>query len=324
MTKKPLKTLASIFALVSLVSCSNSAETVSESTQTNVAPAVELPVVVVTYSVLGDIVSQLVGDKAVVNVVIPDGQDPHEFQPSAKDVETLNNAKIVVSNGLDFEEGLEDVLANAVDSGNRVFMVGDHITVLKTEDDHDHDHDHDGDEEKEESEEEHSHGGIDPHLWLSPATILEMLPALTTALSEALGVDLTSSSAALSTDLKELDAEIEQNISNLGKCDLVSGHDEMGYFATRYGCEVVGAIIPSFTTTSEATAGELADLKELVAKYKVPAIFTGLGTDPEVAEQLAKELGVKAVTLSTHYLDGATNYQEFMRKMVSQITEALK
>lgn len=320
MTKKPLKTLASIFALVSLASCSNSAETVSESTQTSVAPAVELPVVVVTYSVLGDIVSQLVGDKAVVNVVIPDGQDPHEFQPSAKDVETLNNAKIVVSNGLDFEEGLEDVLANAVDSGNRVFMVGDHITVLKTEDDHDHD----GDEEKEESEEEHSHGGIDPHLWLSPATILEMLPALTTALSEALGVDLTSSSAALSTDLKELDAEIEQNISNLGKCDLVSGHDEMGYFATRYGCRVVGAIIPSFTTTSEATAGELADLKELVAKYKVPAIFTGLGTNPEVAEQLAKELGVKAVTLSTHYLDGATNYQEFMRKMVAQITEALK
>jgi ABC-type Zn uptake system ZnuABC Zn-binding protein ZnuA len=324
MTKKPLKTLASIFALVSLVSCSNSAETVSESTQTNVAPAVELPVVVVTYSVLGDIVSQLVGDKAVVNVVIPDGQDPHEFQPSAKDVETLNNAKIVVSNGLDFEEGLEDVLANAVDSGNRVFMVGDHITVLKTEDDHDHDHDHDGDEEKEESEEEHSHGGIDPHLWLSPATILEMLPALTTALSEALGVDLTSSSAALSTDLKELDAEIEQNISNLGKCDLVSGHDEMSYFATRYGCRVLGAIIPSFTTTSESTAGELAELKELVAKYKVPAIFTGLGTNPEVAEQLAKELGVKAVTLSTHYLDGATNYQEFMRKMVAQITEALK
>jgi ABC-type Zn uptake system ZnuABC Zn-binding protein ZnuA len=320
MTKKPLRTLASVFALVSLVSCSNSAETVSESTQTTASPAVELPVVVVTYSVLGDIVSQLVGDKAVVNVVIPDGQDPHEFQPSAKDVETLNNAKIVVSNGLDFEEGLEDVLANAVDSGNRVFKVGDHITVLKTEDDHGHD----GDEEMEGSEEEHSHGGIDPHLWLSPATILEMLPALTTALSEALGVDLTSSSAALSTDLKELDAEIEQNISNLGKCDLVSGHDEMGYFATRYGCEVVGAIIPSFTTTSEATAGELADLKELVAKYKVPAIFTGLGTDPEVAEQLAKELGVKAVTLSTHYLDGATNYQEFMRKMVSQITEALK
>ena len=309
MTKKLLKTLASVFALITLASCSNSTETVSESTQTTASPAVELPVVVVTYSVIGDVVAQLVGDKAVVNVLIPDGQDPHEFQPSAKDIETLNNAAIVVSNGLDFEEGLEDVLENAVDSGNKVFMVGEHITVLKID--------------EEESEEEHDHGGADPHLWLSPANMLEMLPALTSALSEALGLDLVESSATLTSGLQKLDKEIEQLISGLGECNLVSGHDELGYFAARYGCKVIGAIVPSFTTTSEATAGELADLKDLINQYKVPAIFTGLGTNPEVADQLAKELGVKAVTLSTHYLDGANNYQEFMLKMVNQITEAL-
>lgn len=309
MTKKLLKTLASVFALITLASCSNSTETVSESTQTTASPAVELPVVVVTYSVLADVVAQLVGDKAVVNVLIPDGQDPHEFQPSAKDIETLNNAAIVISNGLDFEEGLEDVLENAVDSGNKVFMVGEHITVLKID--------------EEESEEEHDHGGADPHLWLSPANMLEMLPALTSALSEALGLDLVESSATLTSGLQKLDKEIEQLISGLGECNLVSGHDELGYFAARYGCKVIGAIVPSFTTTSEATAGELADLKDLINQYKVPAIFTGLGTNPEVADQLAKELSVKAVTLSTHYLDGANNYQEFMLKMVNQITEAL-
>jgi ABC-type Zn uptake system ZnuABC Zn-binding protein ZnuA len=305
--KKPLKKLASVFALIALASCSNSTETVSESTQTIASPAVELPVVVVTYSVIGDVVAQLVGDKAVVNVLIPDGQDPHEFQPSAKDIETLSNAAIVISNGLDFEEGLEDVLENVVESGNKVFMVGEHITVLKTkEDDHDHDH-----------------GGVDPHLWLSPGTMLEMLPALTSALSDALGIDLANSSAALTTNLKELDKEIQQTISGLQDCNLVSGHDEMGYFAARYGCQIIGAIIPSFTTTSEATAGELAELKSLIKQYKVAAIFTGLGTNPDIADQLAKELGIKAVTLSTHYLDGANNYQEFMLRMVNQIAEAL-
>jgi zinc/manganese transport system substrate-binding protein len=309
MTKKLLRTLASVSALIALASCTNSTQPVTESTQATSAPAVELPVVVVTYSVLADVVAQLVGDKAVVNVLIPDGQDPHEFQPSAKDIETLNNAAIVVSNGLDFEEGLEDVLENAVDSGNKVFMVGEHITVLKID--------------EEESEEEHGHGGVDPHLWLSPANMLEMLPALTSALSEALGLDLVESSATLTSGLQKLDKEIEQLISGLGECNLVSGHDELGYFAARYGCKVIGAIVPSFTTTSEATAGELADLKDLINQYKVPAIFTGLGTNPEVADQLAKELGVKAVTLSTHYLDGANNYQEFMLKMVNQITEAL-
>jgi len=309
MTKKPLKKLASVFALITLASCSNSTETVSESTQTTASPEVELPVVVVTYSVIGDVVAQLVGDKAVVNVLIPDGQDPHEFQPSAKDIETLSNAAIVVSNGLDFEEGLEDVLENVVESGNKVFMVGEHITVLKTKEADDHEHDH---------------GGVDPHLWLSPGTMLEMLPALTSALSDALGIDLANSSVALTTNLEELDKEIQQTISGLQDCNLVSGHDEMGYFAARYGCQIIGAIIPSFTTTSEATAGELADLKKLIDQYKVAAIFTGLGTNPAVADQLAKELGIKAVTLSTHYLDGANNYQEFMLRMVNQIAEALK
>jgi len=309
MTRKQLKRLASVFALIILASCSNSTETVSESTQTTASPEVELPVVVVTYSVIGDVVAQLVGDKAVVNVLIPDGQDPHEFQPSAKDIETLSNAAIVVSNGLDFEEGLEDVLENVINLGNKVFMVGEHITVLKTKEADDHEHDH---------------GGVDPHLWLSPGTMLEMLPALTSALSDALGIDLANSSVALTTNLEELDKEIQQTISGLQDCNLVSGHDEMGYFAARYGCQIIGAIIPSFTTTSEATAGELADLKKLIDQYKVAAIFTGLGTNPAVADQLAKELGIKAVTLSTHYLDGANNYQEFMLRMVTQIAEALK
>jgi zinc/manganese transport system substrate-binding protein len=311
MTNKPLKKLTAVFALITLGSCSNSTETVTESTAAATSDSVvaDLPVIAVTYSIIGDIVSQLVGDNATVNVVIPDGQDPHDFQPSAKDIESINNAALVVSNGLEFEEGLEEVLENIADSGGNIFMVGDHITVRKIEDgDDDH-----GDE----------HGSGDPHLWLSPATMLEMLPALTTALSQATGADLSAEATALTTKLQDLDGEVESIINGLGECNLVSGHDEMGYFADRYGCEVIGVIIPSFTTTSEATAGEIAELKKQVEQNKVPAIFTGLGVSPDTATQLAKELGIKAVTLSTHYLDGAANYQEFILKLTNQIAEAL-
>lgn len=291
---------------------------------TNDSGADNRPVIVVTYSVLGDIVSQLVGDNATVTVVIPDGQDPHEFQPSAKDVETMNNAALVVSNGLDFEEGLEEAIENIADSGGEVFMVGDHVTVRKTEEDDGHSHS-DGDEDADhaEGEDGHSHGASDPHLWLSPTTMLEMLPALSKALSAAAGTDLSEAEKVLTTELEELDKQITTIIGGLDECKLVSGHDEMAYFADRYGCEVIGAIIPSLTTTSEATAGELADLKKLAQKNKVKAIFTGLGTSPDIANQIASELGVKAVTLSTHYLDGATNYQEFILRMVQQIAEAL-
>ena len=320
--KKTHKLVSAFITLTVLASCSSSNDSTSTnesttSTSTNSAVA-ELPVIAVTYSVLGDIVSQLVGDNATVSVVIPDGQDPHEFQPSAKDIETINNAAFVVSNGLEFEEGLEEVLENIADSGGNIFMIGDHITVRKIEDGDEHSDEHD-----DENEGDHHHGGGDPHLWLSPATMLEMLPALTTALSEATGADLSAEATDLTTKLQVLDGEVESIIKSLDECKLVSGHDEMGYFADRYGCEVIGAIIPSFTTTSEATAGELAELKKLVEQNKVPAIFTGLGVSPDTANQLAKELGVEAVTLSTHYLNDAANYQGFILNLTNQIAEAL-
>ena len=264
----------------------------------------ELPTVVVTYSVLGNIVEQLVGDAATVTTLIPDGQDPHEFEPSGKDIESLNNANIVVSNGLDFEEGLEETLNNVKTAGVNVFMAGDHITV------------------RELSEDEHDHGAFDPHLWLSPAAMLEMLPELSKAIGAAIGADLSVQLETLSAELTALDTQIQEKIGGV-KCELVSGHDEMGYFADRYGCEVIGAVIPSLSTTSESSAGELADLKAEIETHGVPAIFTGLGTSPAVAEQLASELGVKAVTLSTHFLDGAATYQQFMMRMTNQIAEAL-
>ena len=322
MTRKPLKKLATVFALITLASCSNSTETVTESAAETTTDSVvtELPIIAVTYSVIGDIVAQLVGDNATVTVVIPDGQDPHDFQPSAKDIETINNAALVVSNGLEFEEGLEEVLENIADSGGNIFMVGEHITVRKIENGDEHNH---GEDEGHADEHGDKHTGGDPHIWLSPATMLEMLPALTTALSEAIGANLSAEATALTTKLQDLDGEVESIISSLGECNLVSGHDELGYFADRYGCNVVGAIIPSFTTTSEATAGELAELKRLVKQFKVPAIFTGLGTSPDTATQLAKELNIKAVTLSTHYLDGVASYQEFILNLTNQIAEAL-
>ncbi|MFZ9058869.1 MAG: metal ABC transporter substrate-binding protein [Ilumatobacteraceae bacterium] len=318
------KFLSTALLLGVLVSCGSSGDSTNSNESTaQTAPdsvVADLPVIAVTYSVIGNIVSQLVGDNATVTVVISDGQDPHDFQPSAKDIETINNAALVVSNGLEFEEGLDEVLENIADSGGNIFMVGEHITVRKIENGDEHNH---GEDEGHADEHGDKHTGGDPHIWLSPATMLEMLPALTTALSEAIGANLSAEATALTTKLQDLDGEVESIISSLGECNLVSGHDELGYFADRYGCNVVGAIIPSFTTTSEATAGELAELKRLVKQFKVPAIFTGLGTSPDTATQLAKELNIKAVTLSTHYLDGVANYQEFILNLTNQIAEAL-
>ncbi|MFM8815547.1 MAG: metal ABC transporter substrate-binding protein [Actinomycetes bacterium] len=292
------KTVLSVICLLGLLPACSTPESES-STRPNI---------VVTYSVLGSVVVDLVGDAAEVTILIPDGQDPHDFQPSARDIEAINNADIVVSNGLDFEEGLEDVLASAIDSGVSVYMVGENITVREPEEDH--------------AEEGHSHGAGDPHLWLSPMSFAQALPSLTAAINKATGLSIDETAAL--DQLTLLDNEIKEVIGSVSSCVLVSGHDELGYFADRYGCTVIGAIIPSFSTTSEATAMQIAELKVLAESNNVKAVFTGLGTPAEVSEQLASELGIAAVSLSTHYLNGATNYREFMLNLANQIAEALR
>ena len=298
------KTALSLVCLVALLPACSSSEP-----ETSARPNI-----VVTYSVLGSVVSELVGDRATVTVLIPDGQDPHDFQPSARDIETINNADIVISNGLDFEEGLEDVLASAIENGVSVYMVGENMTVREPDEDHA--------EEDHAEEDGHDHGAGDPHLWLSPLSFTQALPSLTTAINKATGLSIDETTAL--DQLTKLDNEITEVIDTIESCVMVSGHDEMGYFADRYGCTVIGAIIPSFSTTSEATAKQIADLKVLAISNNVKAVFTGLGTPSEVSEQLASELGIAAVSLSTHYLNGAANYREFMLNLANQIAEALR
>lgn len=261
------------------------------------------PTVVVTYSVLGDVVSQLVGDAAVVRVMIPNGTDPHEFEPSAKDVETMNNAVLIVANGANLEEQLDHIIDEAQRNGVPVFVMADHVsTRTMTED---------GAEI------------VDLHLWLDPMTIRQAIPNLARELGTILNVDLTIRSAQLQQDLGDVNLEAAAIMSGIKNCTLVTGHDEMGYFAARYGCTVVGAIIPSLSTSAEATAGQIAELKQLVSDSGVQAIFASLGAPTRIAEQLARELDVQLVELSTHMLGKDDHYREFILRISQLVADAL-
>ena len=189
------------------------------------------PNIVVTYSVLGSVVADLVGDAADVTTLIPDGQDPHDFQPSARDIEAINNADLVVSNGLDFEEGLEDVLASAIDSGVSVYMVGENITVREP--------DEDLAKEDHAEEDGHAHGAGDPHLWLSPLSFSQALPSLTAAINKATGLSIDETAAI--DQLTLLDNKINEVISN------IMGYNGASGTVTTYKRETI-------KTTPQATA----------------------------------------------------------------------
>ena len=329
--RTPLQRRA-ILAAVSMVTvalvgagCATTDEPAESSSDTTVTtPTALLPTIAVTYSVLASVVRDLVEGVAEVVAIVPDGVDPHDFEPSARDVETLTKADFVVANGLHFESGLDSALEQLRTAGRPVFYVIDHVTARLMDDATDegdgHDHAKGGDGALDDG---HDHGAIDVHLWTSPATLVGMIEPLAEELGVALGIDLTSRAASVVAEMNELDSEILDLMATIPACELVTGHNELGYFAERYGCELIGTVIPSSTTTAEASAGQLAELKKVIAERSASVIFTSLGTPREVADQIARESGARVVELSTHVMGDAGSYADFMRRLAATIVGAL-
>lgn len=274
--------------------------------------------IVVTYSVLGAVVADAVGDAADVRVLIPNGADPHEWEPSAKDIEAINRADLIVRNGLDLEAGLGDALDNAADDGVPTFVATDHITVRTVGADEvvaaegdEHDHDEEA-------------GAQDPHLWMDPLTVRDVVTALGPALA-AEGIDVSAGIARVEASLTALDEQVRSILAPVPaeRRKLVTGHESFGYFADRYGFEIVGAIIPSLTSQAEVSSGDLAELSQRIEDAGVPAIFTELGTSAKVAEAIGDETGVQVVELASHTLPDDGSYATFITGNATTIAAAL-
>jgi zinc/manganese transport system substrate-binding protein len=272
--------------------------------------------IVVTYSILGAMVTELVGDQANVIVPMPNGQDPHEWEPSAKDIETIMNADLLVQNGLGLEGGMEKTLEQAKEQGVRIFIASDYIVVRKV-----------GlGEGIPSGDPDQAVGASDPHLWMDPLTMKMVMQALSVQLKTDLGIDVSAREKDLENRLDSLNSEIEAQVAILPEANrkLVTGHESMGYFAQRYGFKLVGAIVPSLTSQAEVSASDLAALKKLIQENQVKAIFTELGTPKAVSEAIGKEIGVQVIELTTHSLPPDGSYFTFLRNLTQVIVESLK
>jgi zinc/manganese transport system substrate-binding protein len=287
------------------------------------------PTIVVTYSVLGAAVTELVGEAAEVSVIMSNGIDPHDYRPSPRDVEAISRADFVVSNGLDLEEGLLDAIGEAGRRGTPVFRATDHIEVRRYgagvpvrdhDDDHDDGHDADGD-----LGDAHGDDGDDPHFWVDPLAMDAAMVALAGQLERDLGLDLADRRAALSERLIDLDARTTEALSIIpdDRRVLVTGHESMGYFAARYDFVLVGALIPSLTTQAAPSAGDLHALKDQIEQYDVPAIFNEIGTSPAVARTIADETGAVVIELPSHNLPDDGSYVTFVEEIAARILAGL-
>ena len=272
--------------------------------------------VVVTYSVLGSVVKDLIGDKATVIVSMPNGLDPHEWEPSAKDIEQINKADFVIENGLGLEGGMEKTLQTAKDRGVKFFTASDHIVVR-----------HVGPGEGiPTGDPDQAIGAADPHLWMDPVTMKAVVDALAGALQSDLGIDVASQARSLDQRLDSVNAEVAAEVATVPQADrkLVTGHESMGYFAQRYGFKLVGVIIPSLSSQAEVSAADLAALKTIIQENQVRAVFTELGTPSAVSKAIGDETNVKVVEITTHSLPPDGSYFTFMKDLAKVIADGLK
>ena len=274
--------------------------------------------IVATTTILGDVVSQIAGDDANVEVLMPIGVDPHDFQASSRQVASLNQADLVVANGLGLEGGLQDVLRAAEADGARVIYVGPALSPIPRGV---HNRDNGG------------QGAEDPHVWMDPVRMTKAVALIASELRQLDGgVDWGVRAEAYADELAAADWELTALFTGVptDARKLVTNHDSMGYLADRYGFEVVGVLLPGDSTLGTASSRELSELVRVIEAEGVPAIFAETTQPAVLAEAVAAEIGhpVEVVELYTGSLgepgSGAENLLGMLRVNAHRIAGALR
>lgn len=286
--------------------------------------------IVATTSILGDVVQNLVGDDAIVRVIMPPGADPHTFQPSPGDGVALREAALVVANGLMLEENLVDMMEAAALDGANILELANVLDPIEYDfdgphshgheddahDDHGHEEDGHGHEESghshgveddhghEEADhgaddhgaDDHAHGPYDPHFWFDPVRMADAVRLVATEIA-AVDTRLADSEweargESYAEEILEVHAELEAMFATIApeRRVLVTNHDALGYLAHRYEFEVLGTVVPGSSTQAETDPRSFARLIEDVERAQVPAVFAENTDSARLAEQLASEI----------------------------------
>ncbi len=302
--------------------------------------------VIAVETFLADIAQNVAGTRLKIKALLPVGADPHTFQPTPADVRSVVESNVLVINGGGFEEYLDELLKNiggvrkVIDSsaGLTFRIPGEYEPTDSDQKDDTRGVIPRGGKERDTRDEHHhdavDHGGGDPHFWLSAANVIHYVENIRHGLSEADpgGADLYAANARAYTEkLKELDQWISDQVKQIpeNRRLFVTDHDDLGYFADRYGFRIVGMIIPSLSTEASPSAKQVAQLVKNIRKTGVKAIFLEAGEALQLAEQIAKEAGIKVVTgLYTHSTSQpgglAPSYIEMMHYNTITIVNSLK
>ena len=282
--------------------------------------------VVATFSVLGEFVARVAGDRADVRVLAPAGSDAHEYEPAPSDAARVADADVLFEVGLGFESWLDALYTSSGSRAKRVATTAG-ITLREAQEHAADAHDaHDAHDD---------HGEHDPHVWQDVRNAIAMVRSIEAALATAdpaHAADYRTNATQYVAELEALDAEIVSAMQAIPADErrVVTSHDALGYFGARYGLVIVGNVIDSISTEAgEPSAQEIAALIDAIRAERVRAIFPESMSNPQLVERVAREAGVRVgVPLFTDALSESggphASYAQAMRANLRAIAEAVK
>ncbi len=289
----------------------------------------KLPVVA-SFSILGDFVGRVGGDRVMVTTLVGPNGDAHVYEPTPADARAMQGAKLIVGNGLGFE-GWMQKLAKASGTKAPIVAATKGITPREMADDDHEEKGHDKKAHDKKGHDHHDHGAVDPHAWQSVANVKTYVANIRDAL---IGADpagrsvYEANAAAYSAEIDALEAEVKAAIATVppAKRRVITSHDAFGYFAAAYGIEFLAP--QGMSTEGEATPKSVAKLIRQIKAEKITAIFVENMADKRLVDRIAKETGV--VLGGELFADAlsskggpAPTYVDMVRHNVTLLTRAM-
>ena len=289
--------------------------------------------VTTSFSILGDLVSQVGGERVKVRALIGADEDAHAFQPRPSDARNVGGAALVVVNGLGFDDWMVRLARSGGYKGEVVVASAGIDTLAMSKDDaheHGHDHGHDGEKANDKAKDK-ADRAVDPHAWQDVGNVRRYVANIADALAKADPDGATAYRANAERydgELKALDAEIRAAFAVLPaeRRKVVSSHDAFGYFGRAYGIRFLSPV--GVSNNAEPTAQGVARLIRQLKAEKVPAVFIENVADSRLIERIRSESGAQVGgTLYSDALskaDGpAPSYVQMMRTNLDALRQAL-
>ncbi|ANS74433.1 zinc ABC transporter substrate-binding protein [Paenibacillus yonginensis] len=265
------------------------------------------------------------GDLAEVHNLVPAGAEPHDWEPTPKDIAEITDADVLVYNGAGMEGWIDQVTSSATGGHLNLIEASKGLDIMDgfVEEE-------EGESGEEEAGQDQDHSGLDPHVWLSPALAIKEVQNIEQGLSQADPADADTFKAnadAYIAELQTLDQQFKDSLKDPKRTDFITQHAAFGYLAREYGLTQVP--IAGLSPDQEPSAAKMAEIVQFAKEHQVKTIFFETLVSSNVAETIAKEIGAKSDVLNP--LEGLTdeelaqnqNYISVMKQNLTALQKAL-